>query len=338
MKRIIALLLSVLLVIGCSVIGVSAQSDKLHPDLEVLLQKKAPDDDVSVYITYAIAGKSVADMPSWPDRAAANAEYKEYRLAKQAEIQSVIFDGLEVTVLNTIGDNSVIAYVKAKDIAVLAPRDLVAYISYIDLTIEEEPESAETMSSTEAKLLEYVKGKGAMPPYYTNYEELYTHQNAEGETDWVLLYSLGEGAMPWYVCGVYHHRVILRSEEWSLFALGIGLYDAKEDTFYDLAKMRDYDKYEGLAEAIDACGKGKLLGDLDNDDDISIADCTILQRCEAALCEYPQSDLVGSYSYKYEDIKTPLRYYSDFNRDGERSIIDVTCMQRYLAGMTYPVG
>ena len=177
-----------------------------------------------------------------------------------------------------------------------------------------------------------------MPPYYMNYEELYTHQGADGETDWTLLYALGIGASQWHVCGVFNHRVISRSEDWALFALGMGLYDAKEDTFYDLAKMQDYDRYDDLAEAIDIYGMGKLLGDIDGDDEISILDCAIIQRCETGLRDYPESDAVKGYSYKYENIETPLLYYSDFNRDGEHNILDVTCIQRYLAQMTYPIG
>lgn len=192
--------------------------------------------------------------------------------------------------------------------------------------------------TTEEKLIEYAKKIYHFDPELYVYQELFTHQNSERETDWVLIYSLGVGEEPWYVCGVFNHRVILASEKWELFSLGMGLYDAKADTFYDLTKINDYSKYDGLSEAIDIYGKGKLLGDIDNDNEVSILDCTELQRCEVGLSEYPASDSVMFYYEKYENIDTPLNYYSDFNRDGERNILDVTCIQRYLAGMTYPIG
>lgn len=191
-------------------------------------------------------------------------------------------------------------------------------------------------STTEAKLIEYLqKERNYDPPYYHEFKELFAHDNADGDTDWILIYVDDEEQMPWYVCGVFSHRVISLSHEWGLFSLGLGLYDASEDRFFDLSKI---DNYNGLSDAIDLYGVGKLLGDIDNDAEISILDCTKIQRCEAGLCEYPERDQVESYSYKYENIDTPLLYYSDFNRDGERDILDATCIQRYLANMPYTTG
>ena len=199
--------------------------------------------------------------------------------------------------------------------------------------------SVNAETSTEDKLINYIKEKVTpMEPYYYEYKELYNHQNDEGETDWILLYVVGSESMPWDICGVFNHRVVFSYAEYTLFSLCLGLYDVNEDTFYDLTTITDYGKYNGLAEAIDMYGTGRLLGDIDNDDSISVLDCTALQRCAAGLSKYPANDTIEPHYVKYEKTDTPLKYYSDFNRDGERSIIDVTCMQRYLAGMPYPIG
>ena len=166
------------------------------------------------------------------------------------------------------------------------------------------------------------------------YEELYTHYDENGEADWVLLYAVGGGEEPWTACKIFNHRVYWKDTTYSLFEFGMGLYDVKEDTFKDISRMTDYNAYDGLAEAIDQYGKGVLLGDIDRDDEISVLDVTILQRCIAKIMKYPENDTIEAYSSSYTDI----RYYSDFNRDGERDLLDATCIQRYLAGLPFKIG
>jgi len=168
------------------------------------------------------------------------------------------------------------------------------------------------------------------------YEERYTHMDADNNTDWVLLYAQIDYPTPNYNMGIIGNRVIV-SGNFPVFRFKMALYDAKEDTFYDLSKMTDYEKYNGLTEAIDAYGYGKLLGDLDGDDAITILDVTLQQRCEAHTMDYPESDWIASSEYILE-MFNPIHYYSDFNRDGNRDIVDTTCVQRYLAGMDYPIG
>ena len=166
------------------------------------------------------------------------------------------------------------------------------------------------------------------------YEELYTHYDKDGKADWVFINAFGGGAMPWIACKIFNHRVYLLDTTSSLFEFGMGLYDVKKDTFIDISRMDDYSAYDGLADAIDTYGKGVLLGDIDRDDAITIRDATILQRCSAKIAEYPANDEIEPYSSSY----THIRYYSDFNLDGERSILDATCIQRYLVGAPYPIG
>ena len=168
------------------------------------------------------------------------------------------------------------------------------------------------------------------------YEELYTHKDADNNTDWVLLMAQIDYPQPWYGMGIIGNRVIV-SGTFPVFRFKMGLYDAKEDTFYDLYGMPDYGKYNGLAKAIDTYGYGKLLGDIDGDDAITILDATLQQRCEANMMDYPESDWITE-SELVNDLFKPIHYYSDFNRDGERDIVDATCIQRFIADMPYPVG
>lgn len=187
------------------------------------------------------------------------------------------------------------------------------------------------------KLCAYLSEKGysgSCNP--NNFEELYRHVDSDEKVDWVLLNAYVDAPDPWYGMGIIGNRVIV-SGTYPVFTFGMALYDAQEETFYDLYQMTDYSQYNGLEAAINTYGKGKLLGDIDGDNSISVVDVTMIQRCVAKIADYPESDWIAE-SNLVNDFFKPIHYYSDFNRDGDRSILDATCIQRYLAGMTYPIG
>lgn len=241
-----------------------------------------------------------------------------YRLAEMAEVQSMTYEGYTQSQNPTETPTS-LNFDKPTE----APAATVS--------ATEEPQSI----NVREKLDKYVAAYYANL-YYTpqieirNYEELYEHTNADNETDWVMLFALIDMPAPWCGMGFAGNRVLI-SGTYDIFEFGMGLYDAQEDTFYDLTKMTDYSKYDGLAKAIDTYGKGALLGDLDGDDALTIIDVTILQRCIAHMSEYPETDTITS-STPIDSSFHPLTYYSDFNRDGERDILDATAIQRYLVG------
>ena len=177
------------------------------------------------------------------------------------------------------------------------------------------------------------QGMSYVPEIY-HYEELYAHQDSSGETDWVLINADIGNPPPYTDFAIIGNRVRVMGP-CEVFQFGMAVYDAKEFTFHDLSAMDDCSAYDGLEKAIDTYGKGRLLGDIDQDDAISIIDVTLLQRCEAQITDYPDSDLIDPDHELSSDVH-PLTYYSDFNRDGERDITDATCIQRYLVGAPYP--
>ncbi|WP_407383743.1 hypothetical protein [Ruminococcus sp.] len=169
------------------------------------------------------------------------------------------------------------------------------------------------------------------------FEELYTHIGKNNAVDWIMVNAIDlNAANPWTGFTVIGNRAIVM-ETFYPFEFGMAVYHVAEDHFYSLSSLTDYDQYPGLAEAVDTYGKGRLLGDLDRDNNISMLDVTLIQRCEANLRDYPTDDIIDP-DKNINPIFNPLSYYSDFNRDGDRSILDVTCMQRYLAHMNYPIG
>ena len=145
---------------------------------------------------------------------------------------------------------------------------------------------------------------------------------------------------PWIYGTVVCNRVI-RKDGWDApFSTDFGLYDVKNDIFIDInneimngSNFRPAD-YPGFIKVFDENASqtdvyefNRLLGDLDSDGEISVIDVTIIQRCEAKVCDYPEND---EMIWLDCDSKINPACFSDFNRDGERDILDATAIQRYL--------
>ena len=56
-------------------------------------------------------------------------------------------------------------------------------------------------------------------------------------------------------------------------------------------------------------------------------DATLIQRALAGLCDFHAEDEIIASSW----LVGSLDYMSDFNRDGERSVLDATAIQMKLA-------
>ena len=166
--------------------------------------------------------------------------------------------------------------------------------------------------------------------FFYFYDEPYEHRNQTGDVDWVLIQAETFIAQDVIYEGIIGNRLVFRPTPSYPFESGYGIYDVKQDIFVPIPSNTE-SNYDGLTKVLDKVVTGRLLGDLDGDDSITVIDATILQRCEASMRDYPEDD---ERRYPYGKI----RYYSDFNRDGERDIIDATCIQRYLADMNYPIG
>lgn len=174
-------------------------------------------------------------------------------------------------------------------------------------------------------------GMYGSPEFATlSYKELYYHTDADGNPDWALVYAnsnvYGEGPMPLYT--VIGNRVFTQYSYYSPFDTDYGVYDMKQDKFIDARDAKDSD-YPDFKRVFDQYAKkGRLLGDLDGDNELTIIDATLIQRCDARMRDWPEDDLIdpkGQFSY-YD----PLTYYSDFDRSGDRDIVDATALQRYV--------
>ena len=155
------------------------------------------------------------------------------------------------------------------------------------------------------------------------YKELYRHYS-DNKLDWVLVdakYLLPEPDVEtWIHIG---GRNIMSGSLCAPFKCCYGIYDVEENTFYDLGDLaKDYSKYNGLIETLEALKIGNLTGDVNLDNTVSISDVTSIQR---KLAEYE----------KYSSYQCGL---SDVNKDGEVTIADATAIQLYLAQLITDFG
>lgn len=192
------------------------------------------------------------------------------------------------------------------------------------------PDKAEKTYLFKDKFIELTRYEEALPGlnsgsmgYFQNYDELYYHENAQGEKEWALLYLELDFINPWEVVDVMHvgDRVI----KWytpgaARFPFGYVVYDIKNEKIYDIDYAIDLN-FEGLIDSFEALELGYGMGDVDKDNDLSILDATEIQFYLAKLKEWERDD----YSY--------IPALGDFNEDGEMDILDATAIQRKLAGL-----
>ena len=166
------------------------------------------------------------------------------------------------------------------------------------------------------------------------YEELYSHTAKEG-IDWVLVTaSAGGEEQEWIIYCELGDRIINRFSGGSPFEFDYAVYNTRRNRFVSLEHAYESGNYPGLDEALADLNIGRLRGDIDGDGVLTVSDATEMQRCLAEYRSYPQDDQVDGLklpSGSLDDNDQPC-FISDINRDGVRNVIDVTAIQRKLAG------
>ncbi len=172
---------------------------------------------------------------------------------------------------------------------------------------------------------------------HLSYDELYYHNDENGDVDWALIYANAYNCPPWNYHIVFKDRVLMYGT-CTPFSFGYGLYDVKQDKFFDIISDSNhkyefnFNNYEGLEEVFESSKIGYPIGDADLDKVLSIADATFIQRVLAKISDFKYDDLVDYYhGYKNWDELGYPKYISDVNCDGERDILDATAIQMKLA-------
>ena len=190
------------------------------------------------------------------------------------------------------------------------------------------------------------------------YEEIYIHYSVETseEPAWVMIYAMCEDDMSTKSYGVVAgNRIILTDsfDTYSLSRVYVYIPALDELLYVDNTQIEEVIvKCPGFLEALEKQDIGQLIGDINDNSEIDIVDATLIQRYLAGYDDTVESrysfssrfrvsgkfsnkDRVGtSYAVNGQHVKVwEYDYISDFDRDGERTILDATAIQLKLAGL-----
>lgn len=161
---------------------------------------------------------------------------------------------------------------------------------------------------------------------FSEYEELCYHKDKDGITDWVLLKAKSAETEDQTYCDLIGNRAYIQDKQSTPFESSYAVYDAAKKEFIPLTG-EIVAQYKDLGRIFDKVGEGRLIGDVDNDDELSAIDCTFIQRFATRIGNWPENDEIQNAELR---SKLNMSYYSDFDRDGERDIVDATRLQRYV--------
>ncbi len=164
---------------------------------------------------------------------------------------------------------------------------------------------------------------------YTYSGPLYSHYEDSAQTpSWVLVYGYrGEFLPADMLVGVFGDYYIYGcSSRPSYFNYHIYITD--EQKFYSLEEAWSKNicsKEEIFTQYLMPENYACMIGDANNDGQLSVLDATVIQQAEAKI-SILDDWIVASHIYGDE-----IAFSTDFNRDGERTILDATAIQMKLA-------
>ena len=249
----------------------------------------------------------------------------EIAMKKKVEVMAQIY---ESKLLDIVLDDGTVLYRDGEKLGDGGSQCILFPLRDPDVPVETTPAKEYKYRS---KLLSQYQFYGSQ---LMGYDELYEHKDANGEVDWALVKGAKEGVVSdYWIHPAYYefgNRVMINEYPNEPFAFGMGVYIAKYDRFFDVnaPELRELD---GLDRVWTQMGAGRLMGDMDGNDCLEIIDAVMIQRCAARILNYPDDDVNSPGSR----VVSPIGYFSDFDQDGKRSIMDASCIQRYLANLQY---
>ncbi len=168
----------------------------------------------------------------------------------------------------------------------------------------------------------------------TAYSEIYTHTDENGAADWAIVRAATEVqrsslyTSPRYF--EFGNRVLDIEDAGEPFIFNIGVYSVKHRRFFDISTPALYELTD-IDKVWTELGEGRLIGDMNGDNALEIDDATIIRRCDAGMMDYPDNDKNTPTC----NAENAIPYFSDFDQDGERTIMDATAIQRFLIDLPY---
>lgn len=325
-------------------ISTRTAEEKISSELKTMLNKLNSQTTVnlSIWFSYTPAiyyGFSEVDFTEPQDYLEAKrAVNSQYHLSLNNMFFDEIKDDLNI-VFNSASNYTPCVYVTTtlSEVSKIANKQQVDSIEYISNEPTDEPSDEEPPAFTYAEKFDNwilfdkynseIDGDNNFNRYFDYYELYEHHIEDSGENDWALISAKVNFFSPFedVKCLRAGNRILKWWQPGSdAHGFGLFVYDANEDTFYDIDKV-NFDDYNELINVIEELELGGLLGDVDMDEDLTILDATCIQRYLANLQQYE--------SYTYEFVNA----LSDVDADGEMSVMDATAIQRRLAKLDVPV-
>ena len=137
---------------------------------------------------------------------------------------------------------------------------------------------------------------------------------------------------PWeyWTYGTIDNAVILGDTADNFpWSTSFGIFNPEDGIFYDL---KDVDYYtDEIRDVMLKLKLARLIGDVDDDGDVTVADATLIQQCLAKIKEFPETDKVDEIRQLCFGRK--ISYFSDFDENGYRDLADATKIQMKLANL-----
>ena len=322
MKRIVSAFLVIIIVISFCICTHAENRDnyKIEEYLYNQIESSGEDQVYDVYVFFTF-DRSVADMPNWPDREGALEQWKIYIKEQEEYILSTVFADVQILEMIEGLVHSGYMYVKlnGNDIIKISREGMVSFITKERSYLFDDESGLFFPQFLDQFPKAIVDG--------AEYKELYY-----GDT-WALVEAYICPLPQWvvYTYGTFGDTVVLGGvAEWDPWVLTYGTFDYKDGVYYDLEYSIKY--CDGLTDALLSLDLARIIGDIDGDKSVTIADVTYIQMCLAGLKGFPSYDDVESVGMQCE-FGESVAFISDYDRNGERDIADATSIQFALAGI-----
>ncbi len=281
----------------CELPKLNIKKVKIQPELIYEAVNYKDDEFINVRFTLVGSEKELTDIEGWgADFSSASVKLREfYESLHQSLLNDVLknFDYIDVCHNNGIS----VVKIKKADIEKISQSELVVLMEYIS------PVHMKYIETYNPRFKEYV---------YKNERICYE----KGEITYRLIKAYDKLGSPLEVYIRIGDVIMGSSALYSNFNCQYGLYDEKEDKFYDLYDLKDdYVKYCNIEMLLLSYCDGIPAGDSDGDTILTVMDATSIQRSIAKLDDYGYIDI----------------YVSDIDKDGAISVLDATKIQRKIA-------
>ena len=160
-----------------------------------------------------------------------------------------------------------------------------------------------------------------MNGHYTsveNYEELYYHEDNNGNADWVLIYVTTYGGTDVMIHRQLGNIVIEQTEGYIPFEIGYAVYDINKNEFYDILDVWESGKFENLPEAFEFVFYKKnpdiqnKPGDVNGDNVLDVLDSVEIQKNSVDKIQFTDAQ----------------KKIGDYNKDGSCDVLDAVEIQK----------